>query len=58
MSDEVKKLTIQTRASRGADPGRVEVGYYAVVEGNVVLTDEQGKPISGVDERRIEPTRG
>jgi hypothetical protein len=31
--------------------GRVEVGYYVVVDGGVVLTDEHGKPVS--DKQRI-----
>jgi hypothetical protein len=43
--DEVKKITTETQRPRGSFPGRVEIGYYVVVEGNVVLTDEQGKPI-------------
>jgi len=45
LSDEVQKLTIQTRAPKGSDPGRVETGYYVFVEGSVVLTDERGRPL-------------
>jgi hypothetical protein len=52
MPDDVIKLTIQTRAPKGRDPGRVEVGYYVFVEGNVILTDEEGKPIGGDDTKR------
>jgi hypothetical protein len=44
MSDEVKKITIQLRAPRGRDAGKIAVGHYCVVEGYVVMTDENGKP--------------
>ena len=33
-------------APRGQDGGGVAIGHYVVVEGSVVLTDENGKPIS------------
>ena len=55
MSDEVKKITIQIRAPRGQDGGEVAIGHYVVVEGSVVLTDENGKPISGVAKQHIGP---
>jgi len=47
MADGVHKITIQTRAPKGRDPGAVEIGYYCVADQHVVLTDKQGKPISG-----------
>ncbi len=46
MSEPVHKITLQVRAPRGNDPGKVVVGYYMVVEGSVVPTDENGKPLS------------
>jgi len=45
--NEVKKITIQTRAPTGRDPRAVEEGYYCVADGFVVLTDADGKPIIG-----------
>jgi len=46
MTDEVKKVTIQIKPPRGTFPGRVEIGYYCVVENSVVLTDADGRPIN------------
>jgi len=43
---EVHKITLQVRAPRGSDPGRVSEDWYVVVDGHVVLTDSDGKPIS------------
>jgi hypothetical protein len=54
MTDEVKKLTIQVRPPRGTFPGEVVEGFYCVVDGSVVLTDESGKPI-GADKRHLSP---
>jgi hypothetical protein len=53
MSDDVRKITIQTQAPKGTFAGRVEVGYYVFVEGSVVLTDEQGRPLGGDDTKRF-----
>jgi len=57
---EVHKVTIQVKAPRGTFPGEVAIGYYCVVDGYVVLTDESGKPVgdkrsldSGIDARSI-----
>jgi hypothetical protein len=55
MTDEVKRIVIELQRPKGSFPGRVEIGYYVVVEGNVVLTDEHGKPLSGVDKRYVGP---
>jgi len=41
---EVHRIVIQTRAPRGKDPGKVAEGFYCVVDGYVILTDEAGKP--------------
>jgi hypothetical protein len=41
---DVHKLTIQIRPPRGTDGGKVQIGYYVVVDGYVVLTDENGQP--------------
>jgi len=47
MTDEVRKITIQVQRPSGKFPGRVETGYYVFMEGSVILTDEQGRPIGG-----------
>jgi hypothetical protein len=54
MSDEVRKVTIQIKAPRGRYGGEVAIGYYCLVEGSVVLTDENGKP-TGADRRPVLP---
>jgi len=53
MSD-VHKITIELAKPRGSFPGRVEIGYYCVADGHVVLTDENGKPI-GTEKRYLNP---
>jgi hypothetical protein len=53
LTDEVRKVTIQIKAPRGTYGGEVAVGHYCVVEGAVVLTDENGKPMG--DKRPILP---
>jgi hypothetical protein len=52
MPEDVKKITIETQRPRGSFPGQVEIGYYVVVDGIVVLTDEHGKEVSGASWRR------
>jgi hypothetical protein len=54
MPDDVHKITIQLRAPRGNNPGKVAIGYYVVADSHVVLTDEIGKPI-GNEKYYIEP---
>jgi hypothetical protein len=54
MTDEVHKLTLQVRAPRGSDPGRVSEDWYVVVENCVVLTDADGKPM-GEPKRHLDP---
>ena len=49
---DIHKVTIQVRAPRGSDAGEVAIGYYCVVEGYVVLTDADGKPL-GSDKHHI-----
>jgi hypothetical protein len=51
---EVHKITIQTRAPRGGDPGKVAEGWYCVADNHVVLTDQDGKPI-GDNKRYLNP---
>jgi len=43
--NDVHKVTVQIRASKGSFPGEVAIGYYCVVDGYVVLTDAAGKPL-------------
>jgi hypothetical protein len=52
VTGDVTKITVELQRPKGSFPGRVEVGYYVVVEGNVVLTDEQGRPIGTEDTKR------
>jgi hypothetical protein len=42
---EVKKITLQVRAPKGQFPGEIVQGYYCLVEGCLVMTDADGKPI-------------
>jgi hypothetical protein len=44
MSDEVHRITIQIKAPRPGYDGKIQIGYYVVVDGFVVLTDEHGRP--------------
>jgi hypothetical protein len=55
MIDEVKKVTVQIKAPRGTFPGEVAEGWYVVFENNVILTDQDGKPITGVAKQHIGP---
>ena len=43
--NDVHKVTVQIRAPKGSFPGEVAIGYYCVVDGYVVLTDADGKPL-------------
>jgi hypothetical protein len=43
--NDVHKVTIQIRAPKGSFHGEVAEGYYCIVDGAVILTDEHGKPI-------------
>jgi hypothetical protein len=47
MPDDIHRITLQLRAPRGRDPGKVAIGHYVVVDGYVTLTDEAGKPTGG-----------
>ena len=42
---EVRKVTIQIRGPRGQFPGEVAEGWYCVVDGYLVMTDQSGKPV-------------
>ena len=50
---DVHKVTIQIRPPKGNFPGKIAEGYYCVVDGYVVLTDANGKPI-GSEKRQID----
>jgi hypothetical protein len=50
--NDVHKVTVQIRAPRGMFPAEVAIGYYCVVDGYVVLTDADGKPL-GSDQCHI-----
>ena len=52
--NDVHKITIEVAKPRGSFAGRVEIGYYCVADGHVVLTDENGKP-TGEDKRYLNP---
>jgi hypothetical protein len=53
MSD-IHRITIQLRAPRGKDAGKIAQGYYVVADNFVVLTDENGKPV-GHEKRQLDP---
>ena len=42
---EIHKVTVQVRAPRGNFPGEVAEGWYCIVDGCLVMTDADGKPI-------------
>jgi hypothetical protein len=52
MPNDVQNITIELQRPRGSFPGRVEIGHYVYVDGFVVLTDAEGKPIGGEDSKR------
>jgi hypothetical protein len=52
---EVRRITIQLRAPRGIDPGKIAIGHYVVNADNfVVLCDENGKP-TGSEKHHLDP---
>ena len=51
---DVHKITLQIKAPRGLFPGKVQIGYYTVADGYVVLTDEDGRP-NGDGKRLLNP---
>ncbi len=53
MTDDVHKITLQTKRPAGSFPGAVEHGHYVVADGFVVLTDADGQPTS--DKRLLNP---
>jgi len=53
MSD-VHRLTLQIRAPRGQDGGKIEIGYWCIADQHVVLCNEHGRPIEG-EKRLIGP---
>jgi hypothetical protein len=54
LTGDVYKLTLQVRAPRGRDPGKVQIGYWCIADRCVVLCDENGRPIDG-EKRPINP---
>jgi hypothetical protein len=42
---DIKKVMVELQRPKGQFPGRVEVGYYVVNEGTVVLVEQNGMPI-------------
>jgi hypothetical protein len=42
---DVRKVVIQVRPPKGHFPGEIVEGHYCVVEGSVVVTDADGKPL-------------
>jgi hypothetical protein len=50
---EVHKVTIQIRAPKGSFAGEVAEGWYCVVDGAVVLTDQDGRPTG--DKHHLSP---
>jgi hypothetical protein len=55
MSNEINQITIQLRAPRGTDAGKIAIGHYVVNADNfVVLCDENGKP-TGTEKHHLDP---
>jgi hypothetical protein len=55
MSDVVRRITIQLRAPKGTDAGKIAIGHYVVNADNfVVLCDENGKP-TGTEKHHLDP---
>jgi hypothetical protein len=61
---DVHKVTVQVRAPKGTFPGEVAIGHYVVVDGALVMTDADGKPIDSekhhlnpVDDARLKACR-
>ena len=52
--NDVHKITIQIRPPRGSFPGEIAEGWYCIADGDVVLTDEKGKPL-GDQKRHLNP---
>jgi hypothetical protein len=50
--NEVHKITIEVAKPRSSFHGRVEEGYYCIADGDVVLTDQNGKP-TGEDKHHL-----
>jgi hypothetical protein len=48
---EIHKVTVQVRAPRGHFPGEVAEGWYCVVDGCLVMTDANGKPVDNEKHR-------
>jgi hypothetical protein len=51
---EVKKISIQIRPPKGTFTGEIAEGWYVVFENNVILTDQDGKPLG--PKRHMEPS--
>jgi hypothetical protein len=54
MSDEVKKVAVQIRPPKGQFAGEIAEGWYVVFENNVILTDQNGKPV-GAPKHQLGP---
>jgi hypothetical protein len=55
MSSGVFRITVQLRAPKNKDPGKIAEGWYCVNADNfVVLCDEAGKPL-GVEKHQLGP---
>lgn len=52
MPDDVKNIAIELQRPRGSFPGRVEIGHFVYVDGFIVLTDADGRPIGGEGTKR------
>ena len=43
--NEVHKIRRTVRAPRGHDAGEIVEGWYCIVDGYLVMTDQDGKPV-------------
>jgi hypothetical protein len=42
---DIRKISVQVRPPKGTFPGEIAEGWYVVFENNVILTDQDGKPL-------------
>jgi hypothetical protein len=51
---DVHKVMIQVRAPRGNFHGEVAEGWYCIVDGYLVMTDQGGKPVDS-EKHHLQP---
>ena len=49
------RIIVQTEAATETSPGAIAEGYYDLVDGKVVVTDLQGRPIGSEEAKHGDP---